>query len=109
MRPQPVQVEHTVENHALPPSPHHQIGQTVERHLEDGDIILFNRQPSLHRLSIQAFRAKVTHSVWLCCVVVGGERGLEEGKGCCLVSRAEGSTPGDSHLRIHTWLMSLIQ
>ncbi|GAX79763.1 hypothetical protein CEUSTIGMA_g7204.t1 [Chlamydomonas eustigma] len=35
------------------------IGNTVERHLEEGDIILFNRQPSLHRLSIQAFRAKV--------------------------------------------------
>ena len=32
------------------------IGHTVERHLEDGDVVLFNRQPSLHRLSIQAFR-----------------------------------------------------
>ena len=28
------------------------IGDTVERHLEDGDIVLFNRQPSLHKLSI---------------------------------------------------------
>jgi DNA-directed RNA polymerase III subunit RPC1 len=35
------------------------IGDTVERHLMDDDIILFNRQPSLHRLSIMAFRAKV--------------------------------------------------
>lgn len=25
------------------------IGDVVERHLNDGDIILFNRQPSLHR------------------------------------------------------------
>ena len=30
-------------------------GDTVERHLIDNDIILFNRQPSLHKLSIQAF------------------------------------------------------
>ncbi|MHA1266734.1 MAG: DNA-directed RNA polymerase subunit A' [Candidatus Helarchaeota archaeon] len=29
-------------------------GFTVERHLKDGDIVLFNRQPSLHRLSIMA-------------------------------------------------------
>lgn len=31
----------------------------MERHLEDGDVVLFNRQPSLHRISIMAFRAKV--------------------------------------------------
>eukprot|EP00197_Chlamydomonas_leiostraca_P012021 CAMPEP_0202861128 /NCGR_PEP_ID=MMETSP1391-20130828/2625_1 /ASSEMBLY_ACC=CAM_ASM_000867 /TAXON_ID=1034604 /ORGANISM="Chlamydomonas leiostraca, Strain SAG 11-49" /LENGTH=1424 /DNA_ID=CAMNT_0049540457 /DNA_START=102 /DNA_END=4376 /DNA_ORIENTATION=+ len=35
------------------------VGYTVERHLEDGDVVLFNRQPSLHRISIMAFRAKV--------------------------------------------------
>jgi len=29
-------------------------GDTVERHLIDGDIVLFNRQPSLHKLSIMA-------------------------------------------------------
>lgn len=34
-------------------------GDIVERHLIDNDIILFNRQPSLHKLSIQAFYAKV--------------------------------------------------
>jgi len=27
------------------------IGDTVERHIADGDIVLFNRQPSLHRVS----------------------------------------------------------
>ena len=32
------------------------IGDTVERHLEDGDIVLFNRQPSLHKLSILSHR-----------------------------------------------------
>ena len=36
-----------------------QNGDVVERHLKDGDIVLFNRQPSLHRLSIQAFRIRV--------------------------------------------------
>ncbi|MGH0129208.1 UNVERIFIED_CONTAM: hypothetical protein FKN15_037832 [Acipenser sinensis] len=29
-------------------------GDTVERHMIDGDIVLFNRQPSLHKLSIMA-------------------------------------------------------
>mmetsp|Transcript_58341 Transcript_58341/g.126132 ORF Transcript_58341/g.126132 Transcript_58341/m.126132 type:complete len:1494 (-) Transcript_58341:36-4517(-) len=36
-------------------------GDVVERHMRDGDIVLFNRQPSLHRLSIMAHRAKVMH------------------------------------------------
>jgi len=35
------------------------IGWTVERHLVDGDIVLFNRQPSLHRMSIMAHRVRV--------------------------------------------------
>jgi DNA-directed RNA polymerase III subunit RPC1 len=35
------------------------IGETVERHLEDGDIVLFNRQPSLHKLSILSHYVKV--------------------------------------------------
>ncbi|CAD7700847.1 unnamed protein product [Ostreobium quekettii] len=34
-------------------------GDIVERHLRDGDIVLFNRQPSLHRNSIMAHKAKV--------------------------------------------------
>lgn len=34
-------------------------GDLVERHMIDGDVVLFNRQPSLHRLSIMAHRAKV--------------------------------------------------
>ena len=34
-------------------------GDVVERHLLDGDIVLFNRQPSLHKLSIMAFYVKV--------------------------------------------------
>lgn len=29
-------------------------GYVVERHLSDGDVVIFNRQPSLHRMSIMA-------------------------------------------------------
>jgi DNA-directed RNA polymerase III subunit RPC1 len=36
-----------------------EVGDTVERHLEDGDIVLFNRQPSLHKLSIMSHFVKV--------------------------------------------------
>jgi len=36
-----------------------QIGDVVERHLEDGDPVLFNRQPSLHKMSIMSHRARV--------------------------------------------------
>ncbi|SCU93222.1 LAMI_0E13630g1_1 [Lachancea mirantina] len=36
-----------------------QVGDVVERHIEDGDVVLFNRQPSLHRLSILSHYAKI--------------------------------------------------
>ncbi|KPI37623.1 DNA-directed RNA polymerase II subunit rpb1 [Cyphellophora attinorum] len=36
-----------------------QYGWTVERHIQDGDIILFNRQPSLHKESMMAHRVRV--------------------------------------------------
>jgi len=35
------------------------IGDVVERHLMDGDIVIFNRQPSLHILSMMAHRVRV--------------------------------------------------
>ena len=35
------------------------IGQIIERQLVDGDIVLFNRQPSLHRISIMAHNLKI--------------------------------------------------
>jgi len=35
------------------------IGYTVERHLLEGDIVIFNRQPSLHRMSIMAHNVRV--------------------------------------------------
>jgi len=34
-------------------------GFIVERHLRDGDVVIFNRQPSLHRMSIMAHYVKV--------------------------------------------------
>jgi DNA-directed RNA polymerase III subunit RPC1 len=34
-------------------------GDTVERHLKDGDVVLFNRQPSLHKLSILSHFVRV--------------------------------------------------
>ncbi|MFH1510297.1 MAG: DNA-directed RNA polymerase subunit A' [Candidatus Woesearchaeota archaeon] len=36
-----------------------QPGYTVERHLMDGDIAIFNRQPSLHRMSMMCHRVRV--------------------------------------------------
>ncbi len=35
------------------------VGWSVERQVEDGDIALFNRQPSLHRVSMMAHRIRV--------------------------------------------------
>jgi DNA-directed RNA polymerase subunit A' len=36
-----------------------EVGSILERHLRDGDIVLFNRQPSLHRMSIMAHEVRV--------------------------------------------------
>lgn len=34
-------------------------GDIIDRHLKDGDYVLFNRQPSLHRMSMMCHRARV--------------------------------------------------
>jgi DNA-directed RNA polymerase beta' subunit len=36
------------------------MGDVVERHLRDNDIVIFNRQPSLHRISMMGFKVKVS-------------------------------------------------
>lgn len=36
-----------------------QIGDVVDRHMRDGDVVMFNRQPSLHKMSIMAHEVKV--------------------------------------------------
>ncbi|KAK3856179.1 hypothetical protein Pcinc_031683 [Petrolisthes cinctipes] len=35
------------------------LGDVIERHLMDGDIVLYNRQPSLHKMSIMSHRVRV--------------------------------------------------
>jgi DNA-directed RNA polymerase III subunit RPC1 len=35
------------------------VGDVVERHVMNGDLVLFNRQPSLHRISMMCHRARV--------------------------------------------------
>ena len=34
-------------------------GDIIDRHLRDGDVVLFNRQPSLHRMSMMGHRIRV--------------------------------------------------
>nr|CAG8499060.1 13409_t:CDS:2 [Entrophospora candida] len=36
-----------------------QLGWKVERHINDGDIVIFNRQPSLHKMSMMGHRVRV--------------------------------------------------
>ena len=43
------------------------VGYVVERHIVDDDIVLFNRQPSLHKMSIMGHRVKVLPYVVLEC------------------------------------------
>ena len=38
---------------------HLDIGYTVERHLDNDDYVIFNRQPSLHKMSLMGHRVKV--------------------------------------------------
>ncbi len=69
-------------------------GYVVERHLRNGDVVLFNRQPSLHRMSIMAHKVRVqpwktfTLNIPVCVapdtkVLLGGtQRKIEELKNC---------------------------
>lgn len=34
-------------------------GDIVDRHLQNGDLVVFNRQPTLHRMSLMAMKAKI--------------------------------------------------
>jgi len=38
---------------------HIELGYKVERHVRDGDYVVFNRQPSLHKMSIMGHRVKI--------------------------------------------------
>ncbi|VDO71506.1 unnamed protein product [Heligmosomoides polygyrus] len=35
------------------------LGDVVERHIDNGDVVLFNRQPSLHKVSIMSHRVRI--------------------------------------------------
>lgn len=41
-----------------------EIGDQVERYIQDDDVVLFNRQPTLHMGGIMAHRVKIVHGVY---------------------------------------------
>ena len=45
--------------HPKPSDLHLQCGYRVERHIHDGDLVVFNRQPSLHKMSMMGHKVKV--------------------------------------------------
>ncbi|KAK3854868.1 hypothetical protein Pcinc_038689 [Petrolisthes cinctipes] len=45
--------------HPKPSDLHLQCGYRVERHITDGDLIIFNRQPTLHKMSMMGHKVKV--------------------------------------------------
>ena len=45
--------------HPKPSDLHLQIGYKVERHIRDNDVIIFNRQPTLHKMSMMGHLVKV--------------------------------------------------
>ncbi|XP_037032570.1 DNA-directed RNA polymerase II subunit RPB1 [Bradysia coprophila] len=45
--------------HPKPSDLHLQWGYKVERHLRDDDLVIFNRQPTLHKMSMMGHRVKV--------------------------------------------------
>ena len=45
--------------HPKPSDLHLQFGYKVERHIIDDDIVVFNRQPTLHKMSMMGHRVKV--------------------------------------------------
>ena len=45
--------------HPKPSDLHLQFGYRVERHIRDDDVIIFNRQPTLHKMSMMGHRVKI--------------------------------------------------
>ena len=45
--------------HPKPSDLHLMCGYKVERHIRDGDLVVFNRQPSLHKMSMMGHKVKV--------------------------------------------------
>ena len=51
-------------NSVMPGQSAHQGGKIVYRHLKNGDLMLTNRQPTLHKPGMMAHRARVLQ-VWV--------------------------------------------
>ena len=49
---------------------HLERGYKVERHLQNGDVVLFNRQPSLHKMSMMV-RTQSTHAASVSSLLTG--------------------------------------
>ncbi|XP_078486063.1 DNA-directed RNA polymerase II subunit RPB1-like [Ciona intestinalis] len=45
--------------HPKPSELHLQVGYKVERHIKDGDVVVLNRQPTLHKMSMMGHKVKV--------------------------------------------------
>ena len=58
---QSTQVNHRISRPdvGLPQTKTQQINRKVYRHLDDGDILILNRQPTLHKPSMMCHRAKI--------------------------------------------------
>ena len=54
-------IEVSAENHEALVERGLQYGDIVHRHLIDGDVVIYNRQPSIHKLSINAHRVRVMY------------------------------------------------
>ncbi|OTF78494.1 hypothetical protein BLA29_014113, partial [Euroglyphus maynei] len=45
--------------HPRPSDLHLEFGYKVERHIRNGDVIVFNRQPTLHKMSMMGHKIRV--------------------------------------------------
>ncbi|XP_069180838.1 DNA-directed RNA polymerase II subunit RPB1-like [Procambarus clarkii] len=50
--------------HPKPSDLHLQCGYKVERHITDGDLVIFNRQPTLHKMSMMGHRVKIRFNIF---------------------------------------------
>lgn len=48
--------------HVDPNSVKLKVGDIIHRHIKDGDVCLFNRQPSLHRMSMMGHKARIVEN-----------------------------------------------
>lgn len=74
---------------------HLERGYKVERHLQNGDVVLFNRQPSLHKMSMMV---GLQLACWATAGCIALLRAIVSGSwGCCA-----GIPPGYVYLSVVT-------